>query len=53
MNNIIMDLFHKWRFLHGNEARMVFSQSILVSNYQTDISFLAFSLLIIRVSFEG
>ena len=31
---------------------MLFSQSILVSNYQTDmISFLAFSLLRIRVSF--
>ena len=41
-----IDLFHKWRLLHGNEARMLFSQWILVSNYQTDmISFLAFFLL--------
>ena len=31
-----IDLFHKWRLLHGNEARILFSQSILVSNYQTD-----------------
>ena len=45
-----VDLFHKWRLLHGNEARILFSQSILVSNYQTDkISFLAYSLLSIRV----
>ena len=44
--------FHKWRLLYGNEARMLFSQWILVSNYQTDmISFLAFFLLSIRVSF--
>ena len=48
-----IDLFHKWRLLHGNEARMLFSQSILVSNYQTDmISFLAFLLLSIRVRFR-
>ena len=47
------DLFHKWRVLHENEACMLFSQSILVSNYQTDmISFLAFFLLSIRVSFR-
>ena len=47
-----IDVFHKWRLWHGDEARMLFSQSILVSNYQTDmISFLAFSLLRIRVSF--
>ena len=47
-----IDVFHKWRLWHGNEARMLFSQSILVSNYQTDmISFLAFLLLSIRVSF--
>ena len=52
INNNAIDLFHKWRLLHGNEARMLFSQSILVSNYQTDmISFLAFFLLSIRVSF--
>ena len=45
-----IDLFHKWRLLHGNEARILFSQSILVSNYQTDmISFLAYSLSSIRV----
>ena len=45
-----IDLFHKWRLLNGNEARILFSQSILVSNYQTDkISFLAYSLLSIRV----
>ena len=36
-----IDLFHKWRLLHENEARMLFGQSILVSNYQTDI-FLCF-----------
>ena len=47
-----IDLFHKWLLLHGNEACMLFSQSILVSNYQTDMkSFWAFSLLIIRISF--
>ena len=50
--SLVIDLFHKWRLLHGNEARILFSQSILVSNYQTDmISFLAFFLLSIRVSF--
>ena len=44
--------FHKWRLLHANEARMLFSQSMLVSNYKIDmISFLAFFLLSIRVSF--
>ena len=32
-----INLFHKWRLLHGNEASMLFSQSILVSNYQTDM----------------
>ena len=37
----IIDVFHKWRLWHGNEARMLFSRSILVSNYQTDI-FLCF-----------
>ena len=48
-----IDLFHKWRLLHENEARMLFSQSILVSNYQTDlISFLAFYLLSIRLVFK-
>ena len=47
-----IDLFHKWRLLHGNEARMLFSQSMLVSNYKIDmISFLTFFLLSIRVSF--
>ena len=47
-----IDLFHNCRLLHGNEARMLFSQSILVSNYQSDmISFFAFFLLSIRVSF--
>ena len=51
---IYIDVFHKWRLWHGNDARMFFSRSILVSNYQTDmISFLAFSRLSIRVSFEG
>ena len=49
---VFIDLFHKWRLLHGNEARMLFSQSILVSNCQTDmISFWAFFLVSIRVSF--
>ena len=33
-----IDLFHKWRVLHENEARMLFSQSILVSNYQTSVT---------------
>ena len=48
----LIELFHKWRLLHGNEARMLFSQWIFVSNYQTDmISFWAFFLLSIRVSF--
>ena len=52
--HVLIDVFHKWRLWHGNEARMLFSRSILVSNYQTDmISFLAFFLLSIRVSFEG
>ena len=36
-----IDVFHKWRLWHGNEARMLFSRSILVSNYQTDM-FLCF-----------
>ena len=36
-----IDVFHKWRLWHGNEARMFFSWSILVSNYQTDM-FLCF-----------
>ena len=50
---IAIDVFHKWRLWHGNEARMLFSQSILVSNYQTDlISFLAFYLLSIRLVFK-
>ena len=45
--------FHEWRLLHGNEARLLFNQSILFSNYQTDmITFLAFFLLCIRVSFD-
>ena len=50
--HVCTDLFHKWRLLHENEARMLLSQSILLSNYQIDmISFFAFSLLSIRVSF--
>ena len=32
-----LDVFHKWRIFHGNEARMLFSRSILVYNYQTDM----------------
>ena len=32
-----IDVLHKWRLRHGNEARMLFSRSILVSNYQTDM----------------
>ena len=36
-----IDVFHKWRLWHRNEARMLFSRSILVSNYQTDM-FLCF-----------
>ena len=36
-----IDVFHKWRLWHGNEARILFSQSLLVSNYQTDM-FLCF-----------
>ena len=27
--------FLKWRLLHGNEARMLFSRLILVSNHQS------------------
>ena len=42
---LAIDLFHKWRLLHEYEARMLFSQSIiLVSNYQTDM-FYVLSLL--------
>ena len=44
-----IDLFHKCRLLHGNEARMLFFQSILVSNYQTNM--ISFFFLSIRVSF--
>ena len=41
-NNLpVIDVFHKWKLCHGNEARMLFSRSILVSNYQTDM-FLCF-----------
>ena len=48
-----IDVFHKWRLLHGNEARMLFSQSILVSNYQTDmISYHIISSLVFKVSFR-
>ena len=32
-----IDIFHKWRRWHGNEARMLFSRSVLVFNYQTDM----------------
>ena len=32
-----IDVFHKWRLWHGNEACMLFSRSRLVSNYQTDL----------------
>ena len=32
-----IDVFHKWRRWHRNEARMLFSRSILVSNYQNDM----------------
>ena len=49
-----IDLFHKWRLWHGNEIHMLFSQSILVSNYQTDmISFFLLSMLglVFKVSF--
>ena len=34
-----IDVFRKWRLWHGNEARMLFSRSILVFNYQTDMFF--------------
>ena len=37
-----IDVFHKWRLWHGNETRVLFSRSILVSNYQTDM-FLCFN----------
>ena len=37
MSRLPIGVFHKWRFWHGNEARMLFSRSILVSNYQTDM----------------
>ena len=33
----IIERFHKWLLLHGNEARMLFIRPILVSNYQTDM----------------
>ena len=36
-----IDVFYQWRLCHGNEGRMRFSRSILVSNYQTDM-FLCF-----------
>ena len=36
-----IDVFYQWRLWHGNEARMLFSRSILVSHYQTDM-FLCF-----------
>ena len=36
-----IDVFHKWTLWHGDEARMLFSRSILVSNHQTDM-FLCF-----------
>ena len=42
------------RLWHGNEVHMLFSQSILVSNYQTDmISFFLLSMLglVFKVSF--
>ena len=53
----VIDLFHKWRLLHGNEARILFIRSILVSNCQTAmISFFAFFLLslglVLKVSFR-
>ena len=51
-----IDLFHRCRLLHGNEFRMLFSQSILDSNYQTDmISFFALTLVFkvsLRVKFR-
>ena len=28
---LYIDLLHKWRLLHENEARMLFSQSVLIS----------------------
>ena len=37
LRSLLIDVFHKWRLWHGNEARILFSQSILVSNYQTDM----------------
>ena len=27
MERSFIDIFHKWRLLHGNEARMLFSQN--------------------------
>ena len=30
-----IDVFQKWILWHGNEARILFSRSLLVSNYQT------------------
>ena len=48
-----IDLFHRCRLLHGNEFRMLFSQSILDSNYQTEMkSFFALT-LVFKVSLRG
>ena len=32
-----IDVSHQWRLWHESEARMLFSLSILVFNYQTDM----------------
>lgn len=32
------DLFHKWRLLHRNEALVLFSRAVLVSNYNTGMT---------------